>query len=214
MPARTLDKYLRRYTSLSSVLDTLANRHLVLLSPAKWDDANDVQFMQLYAEHKGAGSVLALCCTMSSETYHHWRVFSHGMDGICIEFDRLALEASLKGRAEITAGPIEYLYIKQLAALSKKSAGRLPFFKRDGFSDEREYRIVATLDEPARLTHEVPIELSAIRRLIFSPSLPPALARTLRQQIKAIPGCEKMSVQSSKLTNSAEWKSAGQRLIE
>src|SRR3990167_8422654 len=93
--ARDLERYVRRYTTLSSALDTLVQRHLVLLNPSKWDDLNDVRFMELFRSQANAGSVLALCCTLATETYHHWRIFTQGMEGICIEFERRSLESKL-----------------------------------------------------------------------------------------------------------------------
>jgi hypothetical protein len=78
---RDLDKFVRRYTTLSSALDTLVQKQLVLLSPSKWDDLNNVRFLELYQSHANVGSVLALCCTLATETYHHWKVFTQGIEG-------------------------------------------------------------------------------------------------------------------------------------
>jgi hypothetical protein len=83
---------LRRYTNLAATIHILKSRHISLLSPAFWDDRNDAFFMRRYKERKSAKSVLALCFAEASETYHHWRVFSHGSDGTCIEFDKGHLE--------------------------------------------------------------------------------------------------------------------------
>lgn len=218
MATRTLDKFVRRYTTLSSALDTLVHKRLVLLNPAKWDDTNDVEFMELYRAHAEAKSVLALCFAMASETYHHWRVFTQGMEGVCIEFEKAALETAIGAEAAIGAGPllvaqpVDYLQVGQLEALTSADAHRLPFVKREGYSDEREWRIVATcLDEP-KLSLPVGIDLGSITRLVLNPWMPPALADNLRGIIRGLPGCDKLKIEASALTNSDRWKAAGKKI--
>ena len=211
--ARDLDKYVRRYTTLSSALDTLAQRHLVLLNPSKWDDLNDVRFMELYQAHTNVGSVLALCCTLATETYHHWRIFTPSMEGICLEFDRRSLEQSLYNVAGIQARKVDYLKVGELGALLPADAGRLPFVKRDGFSDEREWRIMLNCDEPAVMAKAVAIELRSLNRVLLNPWMPPALAENLRGILRKIPGCESIKIEASRLTNSERWKAAGKALV-
>lgn len=211
MATRTLDKFVRRYTTLSSALDTLVHQRLVLLSPAKWDDTNDVEFMELYRAQAGAKSVLALCCAMASETYHHWRVFTQGMEGVCIEFEKAALEAAVRGHGVI-AGPVDYLRVRDLEALTPHEARRLPFVKREGYSDEREWRIVATCAEEPRLTLPIAIDLGSITRLVLNPWMPPVLADNLRAIIRGLPGCGRLKIEASALTNSDRWKAAGKKI--
>src|ERR1044072_5759088 len=79
----TLRNIVKRFISLSSALDTLTHGRVVFPTPKKWDDTNDSYFMELYRLESGAGSVLALCCTRATETYHHWRVFTDGKEGGC-----------------------------------------------------------------------------------------------------------------------------------
>jgi hypothetical protein len=209
---RDLNKYVRRYTTLSSALDTLAQRHLVLMNPSKWDDLNDVYFMELYKSHINAGSILALCCTLTTETYHHWRVFTHGMEGICIVFERNLLEKNLSSIENLKMRKVDYLLVKELQSLDSADADRLPYVKRTGFRDEREWRIVLTCDEEALMSKVVPIEISSIQRILLNPWMPPSLANNLRGIIRKIPGCESIRIEASKLTNSEQWKSAGKAL--
>lgn len=211
--ARNLDKFVRRYTTLSSALDSLTNRRLVLLNPKTWDDTNDVDFMEFYRQHTEANSVLALCCAQATETYHHWRVFTQGMEGVCLEFRKDALLEHISAYPEITAQSVEYLLVRELAQLGPENADKLPFVKRDGYSDEREWRIVATLYDKALHNFEISITLDAINRLILNPWLPPVLGDNLRNIIRKIPGCEQIKIDSSRLTNSSRWKEAGRKLI-
>lgn len=212
MATRDLNRYLRRYTTLSSALDTLLHRKLVLLSPAKWDDQNDVRFMELYRASSDAGSLLALCFAMAAETYHHWRIFTEGMEGVCLEFSRVSLELAAAATPGVRAGRVDYLLVKELQAMSSNDRERLPFVKRSGYQDEREWRIVALRAEPAMQTFELPIRLDSISRVILNPWLPPPLADNLRGIIRSIPGCERLKIESSRLTNSESWKAAGAKV--
>ncbi len=206
---KQLSNTLRRYTSLTVALDMLINRHIVLISPSKWDDGNDAHFIDLYKSSKEVGSVLASCMTMSTETYHHWKIFSGGLDGVCIEFNRPKLEADVGRRPEVRFEPVEYLLLKDLQSMSNNDVGRLPFIKRDAYGDEREWRMISTPQEENIQTWEVPISLASIERVRLSPWTNLALRQTIRTLIRAQDGCERMSVVSSGLTNSAKWRQAG-----
>ena len=81
-------RLLKRYTELPYVLQILQTRKLTLMNPGSWDDRNDSHFVQAYRERKGYGSVLALCLTEAAQTYHHWRVFTRGASGACLQFNK------------------------------------------------------------------------------------------------------------------------------
>ncbi len=85
--------FLRRYTDLPGLIYVLRERKITLLDPQSCDDSNDSHYLTLYKQKKRLGSVLALCFTQASETYHRWRVFANGASGVCITFNRTALEA-------------------------------------------------------------------------------------------------------------------------
>lgn len=210
--AMALNRFLRRYTSLSSVLDTLSNHKIVLCSPTKWDDTNDIHFMELYKSSVDAASVQAICCTMSTETYHHWRIFTQGMDGVCVEFEREPLQMAVRDLPHIIAGPVEYLKVTELEKLGPGDVERLPFIKRDGFSDEREWRIVSKSQSEVLQTLDISVELGWITRLVLNPWMPPSLAENLRSIIHGMPGCGSMKIDASRLTNSKRWKAAGDAL--
>ena len=97
---------LRRYTSLAALLALLQDKKLTLLSPSLWEDRNDAFYMGEYKSKKELQTLLALCFTESDETYHHWRVFTHGSDGVCIHFKREALLAALPIGHQLVAGPV------------------------------------------------------------------------------------------------------------
>ena len=91
------DRILRRYTNLPALLHLLRTRKLTLLSPEKWEDRNDAYYMSQYRERSDATTVLALCFSEAAEKYHLWRAFTHGTDGVCVEFERNSLLASFDG---------------------------------------------------------------------------------------------------------------------
>lgn len=212
MAVRSLTKYVKRYTTLSSALDTLKNQHLILLNPSKWDDTNDSTFMELYRQEKKFGSILALCCTMATETYHHWKVFTAGIEGVCIEIDRVALERALGSYKDIEVRQVEYLKVAELEQFTSADLHRLPFVKREGYGDEREWRIVACSGEKLKETMVVPLTHSIINRVVFNPWIPEALVNNLREMIRSLPGCQKLKIERSRLTNSVRWKEAGKKL--
>jgi len=80
--------FLNRYTSLPIALDVLAKKHITLLSPETWEDRNDAYYLERYRDERKLRSLLAICFSLHRETFHHWRVFSSGSSGVCIEFDK------------------------------------------------------------------------------------------------------------------------------
>lgn len=208
-----LNEYIRRYTTLSNALYTLNQKKLVLMNPTTWDDKNDIQFMELYKEHIKAKSLFALCCTSAGETYHHWKVFAQGIEGICIEFHRNNLETALASNPNVRFNRVAYKPVEWLEGASTAVADELPFIKRDGFSDEREWRIISHTQEIAKHTLEIDLDTQSISRLILSPWMPPSLGDNIRSLIRGIPGCDSMPIESSRLTNSKRWKAAGRKLV-
>src|SRR5690349_1833011 len=104
----TLENFIRRYTTISAVIDILRRRALPLLDPQTWDDRNDRYFMARYKEKKALGGLYALCAAQCSETYHHWRVFTGTADGACLELRREPLEEALGNIEGARFGPVDY----------------------------------------------------------------------------------------------------------
>lgn len=132
---------LRRYTNLAATIHILQNKAISLLDPASWDDRNDTYFMDHYKSQKNLKTLLALCFAEASETYHHWKIFSSGFDGVCIEFDKNNLVAAMEKEAVIMADFVDYYQIKDLKA-SPPLLERLIFAKRFPYTDEKEFRVV------------------------------------------------------------------------
>jgi len=199
---------LRRYTNLASALHVIQNRCLTLLSPTTWDDRNDAFYMGEYKRRKEAKSVLALCFANAPETYHHWRVFSHGSDGACIEFDRIRLKDALPNDERIRAGSVNYKTISQ-AKSAHLGVDDLPFVKRFAFKDESEFRVLYTGMNEVEESKQIQIPLSCISRITLSPWLSSPLAGAVKNAIRSHKGCGKLKVFRSTLIENESWKQLG-----
>ena len=197
---------LNRYTTLPILLDILHKRHITLLSPETWEDRNDAYYLERYQKESKLRSVLAICFSLHRETFHHWRVFSSGSSGVCIEFDKGGLLQRVVGKG-FRHQAVDYRWISDL----KKQRPQLrswPFLKRKPFEDEREYRIVFETSTDNVRSKSIPIDFSLIRRITLSPWLPSSLAPAVITVVKRIDGCSSISVGPSSLIDNAEWRAA------
>lgn len=201
---------LRRYTSLPSVLHLLREKQIVLLSPATWDDRNDRFFMNRYKEEKNLKTLLALCFTETSETYHHWRVFTHNTDGICIVFRREEFISGVNKYANVQARSVVYKKIDEIAKF-RPVVKDLPFLKRHPYSDEREFRIVYESQTEELDMKGLSIDFDCIESIVINPWLPKPLVKTLQSTIKAIEGCSRLRVYQTTLLENENWKAAALR---
>ena len=200
--------YLRRYTDLPALLHMLTSRQITLLDPKSWDDRNYAYYLSHYKESKELKSVLALCFSQVSETYHHWHVFSNGPAGVCIVFDRPLLLAALQRQPGVSANKIEYMTLNKAKKHSFKLQ-ELPFLKRAGFKPEGEFRVVYE-SATAELMHlNAPIELDCIQKVSLSPWLHDSLSESAVKAIRSIDGCGKLKVSRSTLISNEEWKAFG-----
>lgn len=178
----------RRYTSIAYLLDALSRQELTLLDPKSWADKNDSFFVDLYRQYRGVHAVFASCCTLSSETFHHWYVFGGSSAGAFIEYDRESLEDCLRTRKTeghlVRFAAVKYFTLKRVK--SEATLQNLPFAKRWGFQAEKEYRVIAETDNDEMLTYPLSVPISAVRRVVINPWLPEAVVRTIRAQIHSI----------------------------
>lgn len=196
----------RRYTNLASLIHILQTRSITLLNPATWDDRNDSYFMSEYKRLKKAQSVLALCFANKQETYHHWRVFSHGSDGVCIEFEKDKLLWSFEDEPKITQGFMKYRYITDLKLLKNLTIDDLPFQKRASYRDEGEYRVVYTDMDSIVQYKQFRIDLDCINKIVLSPWMAKTVASSIIKTLRLIPSCEEISITSSTLVDNERWK--------
>jgi hypothetical protein len=206
MASRTTKKLLRRYTSLSALIQLLRSKELTLLSSSRWDDRNDAYFLSEYARRKKLGAVLAACFARAGETYHHWKVFSHGLDGVCIEFDEDKLRNCLRSHKNLSFGDVEYRKLDQIRRRRPK-VDRLPFIKRHPFRDEKEFRVIYDSGDAIEFKGFA-IDLACISRIILSPWSNKPLSDAIKATIRDIDGCAKLRVYRTTLIDNESWKSA------
>src|SRR4030095_14636420 len=168
-PSKTATLY--RYTTLPILLDMLQQKRITLLSPERGEDRNDAYFLERYRQASNLHSVLAVCFSERGETFHHWRVFSSGSAGVCIEFDKKRLLNAFAGLDGFRHKAVDYRLIQDLKK-NKPAVSSWPFLKRKAFKDEQEYRIIFDSITDNLQSKSVPIDLTSIRSVILSPWLP------------------------------------------
>ena len=196
---------LRRYTNLAATLHILRKRVVTILNPASWDDRNDAYFMDQYRNQISAKSVLALCFSEAAETYHHWRVFSHGSDGVSLEFEKEDLLSAFNNDRKIKSGPVAYKRIVNIEK-SPPDLEDLPFLKRLPYRDEKEFRIIYVDFNQSVDFKDYDITLECILRVNLSPWMPRPLSDAVKETIRSIDGCAKLKIVRSTLVENERWK--------
>jgi hypothetical protein len=196
---------LRRYTELPFVLQMLQTRRLTLLNPSSWDDKNDSHYVHAYRERKRIGSILALCLTEANQTYHHWRVFTHGASGACVCFAKERLLSWIADDTEISG---QYVLYRSLAQIRKKkpTLEELPFLKRMAYEHEQEFRLLYTSNRKSIPVKTFPMPLDVVDHILVSPWLPPATCAAIESIVQLIPGCEDLGVYRATIVQNDEWQ--------
>ena len=194
---------LKRYTELPFLLHMLRRREITLLSPASWEDRNDALYLEHYRKDQGYESVVALCLTRASTTYHHWKIFAGTTSGVCIYFN----EASLKKWASVNAirfENVKYFSLRK-ARQSPPRGANLPFRKRHAFEPEAEVRLLYFSKTQMGATKTFTFELSLIERVKLNPWLPQSVFAEVRESIVSIAGCGNLTVEKSSMLDNEEW---------
>jgi hypothetical protein len=202
---------LRRYTSLSLLLDVLENKKITLVDPQKWDDRNDAEFLRIYQEEANIGSLLALCFSEVADTYHHWKIYGSGLEGVCIAFRRKKLEKILTRDSCLEFGKVKYKTLTYFRE-GGGSLEKMPFYKRDGYQAEEEWRLIAKLATPNELLYPIAITPDCIEKVVLSPWMPASLHKTTKVLLRKIDGFQRLRVSRSRLISSIGWGEAGARL--
>lgn len=200
-----MSNYLKRYTDLPFLLDYLRTKELVLLSPKTWDDKNDSHYLESYAKAYGFAATYALCLTEASETYHHWKVFTSGSSGVCIEFKKDALIKCAQKISGLRAESVQYRTIRELRT-ERPTQEQLPFLKRHAFSDELEFRLFVASDEPTNNLFRFHVPASAVNYVVLSPWIPATVADKVKDTLREVVGCKTLKVKRSSLVDNEGWK--------
>ena len=200
-------RLLKRYTELPYVLQILQTRKLTLMNPGSWDDRNDSHFVQAYRERKGYGSVLALCLTEAAQTYHHWRVFTHGASGACLQFNKKRFVDWIAENEALCGRPVQYKTLRQIRQ-SPPALDDLPFIKRKAYEHELEFRLLYATQRRALPFKTFALPLDVIDSVLLNPWLPPSTAEAVESVIHGIKGCEAIRLIRATIISNDEWLQA------
>ena len=199
-----------KYTNIASLLDTLLNKRLFLLDPNLWEDKNDSYYINVYKEMENLKTVLAICFAETYETFHHWKVFSDNISGVCIEFYKDKLLSHFQNNGNVIMGRVDYKKIKELEEDLKSNFtnnSKLPFYKRYPYRDEEEYRILYKNAHEELQSKPFHIGLDCIKQILLSYHLPDVLYESIKQIIQKIDGCLNLRVIKTSLIDNKKWKS-------
>lgn len=202
---------LRRYTELPYVLQLLHSKKLTLVNPSAWDDKNDSHFIQTYRDKKELGSVLALCLTEAQQTYHHWKVFTHGASGACIHFNQKALQAWVNENDLLQGRKVIYRTLPQIQKLAPKIED-LPFLKRKAYEHEGEFRILFSTKKKSVSVQSFDIPLEMIDFVLLNPWLPQSTASAIADVIHCIEGCEAIEVKRATIVKNDDWQKVAESI--
>lgn len=177
-------KKLKRYTHLPQLLHMLRSHTITVLSPETWEDQNDTYFLARYKDSRpDIKSLLALCMTDASTTYHHWRVYGGAPSGVQIRFNPLALTSWVDTHSNARLERVEYLRVDDFKGVATNPF-RLPFLKRMAFRDEDEIRlIVEDYENEGLRASSLPFDLAIIEEIRLSPWLAEPLVETVIQTL-------------------------------
>lgn len=199
------DPSLKRYTELPYVLQCLQTRTLTLLSPSTWDDKNDAFFIDEFRKQRRLRAVHALCLTEAVQTYHHWKVFTHGASGACLYFDRSEFEKWLTATSGLAGRKVLYRTVRELRA-RPPSLADLPFLKRRAYSQEDEFRLLHCSQSSAARTWSIAFPIEMVEQVVLNPWLPVGVVTDLKAVIRSLPGCSNLPVQRATIVQSDEWQ--------
>lgn len=171
-----------------------------------WDDRNDAVVLEKYRVEKELDSVKALCFTQAVKTYHHWRIFTEGSGGVCLEFNKRKLIQELEKHKNLRWGKVNYLSLSQML-VEDIDIDDIPFTKRAPYKDEKEFRILYEGDNPYADNVYVSISLSCLKSITISPWLPRNLSDVIKDIFENMMVGEKITVLHSTLVDNKKWQS-------
>jgi len=203
-------QFLNRYTHFSYLCKMLEKRELVIPSWKKWRDRNDSHSIKEYQRLERDRNIFALCMTNADETYHHWRVFTRQTFGVCLRFDKTRMIEWVKSQRESpTMGRVE---MKRVVYFELESfdtdvvkVQHLPFLKRWGYRDEREWRLMYTTTQNGQFA-TLPFPIKALDSIVISPFVSSEEADVKKRKIQETLRTKGVDVYHSALTNSDRWK--------
>lgn len=124
-----------------------------------------------------------------------------------MEFDKTSLLQTLRGLDGFRHQSVDYPFIQDLEK-PMPHISAWPFLKRYAFKDEKEYRIIFESATKELREKSVPIDLTCIRSIIFSPWLPSKIENSVVTVVRSIEGCADLKLRASRLLENTRWRGA------
>ena len=194
---------LNRFTTLPVLLDLLQRKKLTLLNPEKWEDKNDSEIILEYKRIKNIKKLFAVCFSYGDETIHHWKTYSPGSSGCCIEFNSAALFEVINQIPKLKHGIVTY---KKLKEVEEKGVpvSKIPFTKRWPYRCEEEYRIIVESDTDDDF-FDIDIPLEVINKLTISQLMPQQVYNTIKKYLKTAKGDPNSRISRSTIYENHRW---------
>jgi Protein of unknown function (DUF2971). len=182
----------------------LNTKSFFLCDPQSWDDKNDSAFLAEYKSKKQLKTLLAACVTSADQTYHHWRIFTHGASGACIHFHNDQFFDWVARTNGITCGEINYKTLNELKSKTP-TINQLPFTKRKAYEHEDEYRILFESKTEDFKIKNFEFNINMIKRILINPWLPYETFKSIQQIISYIPDCKNIKIERATIVKNSEW---------
>lgn len=194
---------LNRYTTLPVLLDLLQRKKLTLLNPESWEDKNDSEIILEYKKRKNIKKLFALCLSYGDETIHHWKTYSPGSGGCCIEFNPKTLFEIIDMVPGLKHGRVTYKKIYEVGP-NGVTISKIPFIKRWPYRCEEEYRIIVEADtDDDFFDIEVPLEV--INKITISQLMPKQVYITIKRYLKNAKGDPESRISRSTIYENQRW---------
>ena len=91
--------------------------------------------------------------------------------------------------------------------MSEISVYDLPFMKRYGFKDEKEFRLVYA-SKSDNVSHYISVDQRMVNRIIFNPWIPAANVDALKAVLRSVDGWSELDLEKSSLIDNSQWENA------
>jgi hypothetical protein len=205
MKGKTKTHKLNRYTSLPVLLDILQTKQLTLLNPKLWDDKNDSEAVFEYKKRKGVKGIFVGCFSYGDETVHHWKTFSHGSSGCCIQFNTNRLLSIIDKIPGARYGKVLYSKLSDIESGRKTiKLDKIPFTKRWPYRCEEEYRVIIESDLEDSF-YKIGIPLNVISRITFSQQMPKEVFENIKRHLTNLNDDPERKINRSTLYENQRW---------
>lgn len=197
-------QWLKKYTKLEYLEQTLKKKQLHLGDPTKWPDKNDSTGIQRYSKEFCDFDILGTCLTQARDRFHFWHIFGEKEHGVCLWFDRNCLIEDIKVDSSLVARKVQYRMPNEL---KKLTVDQLPFAKRKQYRDECEFRVLRQSATQIVPDDKFLFSADSLKRIYLNPWLSPEKVDQETQKIEKLRnnGLEHVEVKQNRTLENKEW---------